>query len=155
MPGARQVTSSAETAITHVWAVALKPAAAPAVSGNAWSAVGVLPLGELSGVSDPVYDAMILADNPEAYWTLDGRSGGLVDQTGNGHDAVNHGATAGLFVTGGAHAFNGTSAYIEVPNDPVFSPVSNPITSSSRGGTTVTFEMLPRLLSARVRSGRE
>lgn len=95
---------------------------------TAWSTVGVLPLGEVSAGSDPAYNAMILADNPVAYWTLDGSSAGLLDQTGHGHDAVNHGATAGRFITGGAQAFNGLGQYLEVPNDLVFSPVTNAIT---------------------------
>ncbi|AGL13885.1 LamG-like jellyroll fold domain-containing protein [Actinoplanes sp. N902-109] len=78
--------------------------------------------------ADPAYNALVLADAPEAYWTLDGTTGGLVDQTGHGHDATNHGAVPGDFITGGAFAFDGVGAYIQVPNSTAFSPVTNAIT---------------------------
>lgn len=46
VPTARQVTSSVQTAVAHVWAIALKPSAAPPTTsaGNAWSAAGAVPL---------------------------------------------------------------------------------------------------------------
>ena len=95
---------------------------------NAWSTVGTVPLVGLAGASDPAYNAMVLADNPEAYWILDGSSTGLLDQTGHGHHATSFGAGAGQFVTGGATTFNGLGQYLEVANSTAFSPVGHPIT---------------------------
>ena len=70
-----------------------------------------------------IYDAAILAASPVAYWTLAGGSAGISDRTGHGHNGTYpNGFTATTFPDGSlATVFNGSSQYIEVPNDSALS----------------------------------
>lgn len=70
------------------------------------------------GLSE-AYDTAVLAANPVAYWTLAGGSAGIADRTGHGHiGTYPNGFATSSFPDGSlATVFNGSSQYIEIPND--------------------------------------
>jgi hypothetical protein len=69
------------------------------------------------------YDAAVLAAAPVAYWTLAGGSAGIADRTGHGHNGrYPNEFTATAFPDGSlATVFDGTSQYIEIPDDAALS----------------------------------
>lgn len=94
------------------------------------------------------YDSVILADEPESYWTLDGTAAGLVDQTSNGRNATAYGSpTASTGPDGsGAFTFNGTNQYIDAGDHAAFS-------AATTGILTVEVWMSPAVLTFPVSQG--
>jgi hypothetical protein len=83
---------------------------------------------DASGMPDTApatYNAVVLADNPVAFWELANAStGSEPDRTGHGHTGTYRGGTPALVdLPNGDRAadFNGVSEYVTVPSSPAFS----------------------------------
>jgi hypothetical protein len=78
---------------------------------------------DVAGTAGSTYDSVILAEGPVAFWSLGDGHAVVTDQTGHGHTGWAHGGpTVTHFVNGDpATLFDGTTQYIEVPDDDALS----------------------------------
>ncbi len=96
---------------------------ANATSGGATSG-GATSTGTAGSGGAMAYDALVLADQPVAYWGVNLAPAKETDLTGNGHDGTYEGGTpTSVSLPNGSPAadFNGSSEYLTVPSSAVFS----------------------------------
>ncbi len=101
-----------------------------ASGGNATAGAGTAASGAAnagaagSSGGATAYDALVLADQPVAYWGVNLAPANETDLTGNGHDGTYEGGTPPRVpLPNGSPAadFNGSSEYLSVPSSGVFS----------------------------------